>query len=66
MLVVRISQWDREGAEKKRKTPSFILLIETLPSVQMVIRTHTPFASPEMVAAVAISGRLISILLQIA
>ena len=44
---------------KKRKTPLYILLIETFRKEQMEIQILMAFvASPEMVAAIAISGRL--------
>ena len=58
-LAPCIGQWDREGAEKQEKTLLFTLSTETLQKrADGNPNTHAFVASPEMVAAVAISGRL--------
>ena len=53
-----IGQWAREGAEKEEKTPLFIRLIETFLNARTESKHPRFVASPEMVAAVAIAGRL--------
>jgi aconitate hydratase len=54
-----LRQWDRAGADKQEKkyNCTFFLIVTSL-NEQMVIQIHMLLSSPEMVAALAIAGRL--------
>jgi aconitate hydratase len=58
MLVGHVSEWDREGAEKKNETQSFTRSTVTSKRADGNPNTMAFVGSPELVTAMAIAGDL--------